>query len=79
MESSERLSFLENRHLDETTKRIIDTTLNKYIELQETDKNGVQKDRVEALKNALFIKFIGVEFELLFQNQSLDDKFERIF
>ena len=77
MESTERLSYLDNRQLNESVKRIVTTAVENYVKVQQSnaDSNSNVTDRaIEALKNQLFLKFTGIDYELLFQSVYLDRK-----
>lgn len=77
MESTERLSYLDNRQLNESVKRIVTTAVENYVKVQQSnaDSNSNVTDRaIEALKNQLFLKFTGIDYELLFQSIYLDRK-----
>lgn len=77
MESTERLSYLDNRQLNESVKRIVTTAVENYVKVQQSnaDSNSNVTDRaIEALKNQLFLKFTGIDYELLFQPIYLDRK-----
>jgi hypothetical protein len=77
MESTERLSYLDNRQLNESVKRIVKTAVENYVRIQQDNANAskVVTDRaIEALKNQLFLKFTGIDYELLFQSVYLDRK-----
>lgn len=77
MESTERLSYLDNRQLNESVKRIVTTAVENYVKVQQSnaDSNNNITDRaIEALKNQLFLKFTGIDYELLFQSVYLDRK-----
>ena len=77
MESTERLSYLDNRQLNESVKWIVTTAVENYVKVQQSnaDSNSNVTDRaIEALKNQLFLKFTGIDYELLFQSIYLDRK-----
>lgn len=70
MDRNERLSYLESRHGNETASRIISQVMSDYIairmEVTALDQSFI-KERVEAVKNSLFLKYTGIEFEGIFQ------------
>ena len=77
MESTERLSYLDNRQLNESVKRIVTTAVENYVKVQQSnaDSNSNVTDRaIDAIKNQLFLKFTGIDYELLFQSVYLDRK-----
>jgi hypothetical protein len=77
MESTERLSYLDNRQLNESVKRIVKTAVENYVKVQQSNansNNAVTDRAIEALKNQLFLKFTGIDYELLFQSVYLDRK-----
>ena len=77
IDSNERLTLLQSRHTDNLSKRVIETVLDSYITIK---GNSVVvsptffEEKVRAVKNSLFIKYSGIEFEGLFQGISVDNK-----
>lgn len=77
MESTERLSYLDNRQLNESVKRIVKTAVENYVKVQQSNAESnkqVTDNAIEAMKNQLFLKFTGIDYELLFQSVYLDRK-----
>ena len=77
IDSNERLTLLQSRHTDNLSKRVIETVLDSYITIK---GNSVVvsptffEEKVRAVKNSLFIKYSGIEFEGLFQGISVDNE-----
>ena len=64
-----KVLFLDSRQLNNTAKRIIKSTLIE-IERQRVKALGSEAfelRKAEAIRNALFLKFIGADYEGVFQ------------
>ena len=80
MDKIERLAFLETRHMNETAKRIIKSTLAEILRIKEEKRgdSAFLQDRMKSVKNTLFLKFIGVDYEGIFQPIYIDRKIKAI-
>lgn len=76
LDNNERMTLLDNMHLNNNVSRIINTAINAYKDLKST--NILQDAKKNALQNALFIKYVGIDYELIFQSQMVDNKFNVI-
>ena len=81
IDSNERLAYLNSRNTDKLIERMIDSTLNAFLENKGTNQYNILSpsllaDRQRSLKNALFIKFCNIEFEGIFQSYSVDRKMD---
>lgn len=78
MDRNERLTYLNTRSTNESAKRVISQVLADYINIRagkaEINQSFYQ-ERITAIKNALFLKYTGIEFESVFQSIYLDKKF----
>lgn len=78
IDSNERLTYLNSRNTNKLVERMINSTLSAYIQNKTDTKvslnTNILKQRQESIKNALFIKFCNIEYEGLFQRQSIDRK-----
>lgn len=78
IDKNERLTYLDTRHTNETVKRVIDSTIQSYILVKGdriTFNTSFYSEKVEAIKNSLFLKYTGIEFESIFQAIYKDKKF----
>lgn len=79
MDKNERLSYLDTRSVNEATKRTIDIILKQYSDLKQSQltplTGTLYEERVKAIKNSLFLKYAGIEFESIFQKMYIDTKY----
>jgi hypothetical protein len=78
IDRNERMTYLDSRQTNELTKRLINSTLDNYkrakLNNENIDAEVLTTARANALKNALFLKFTGIEFEAVFQSIYIDRK-----
>lgn len=78
IDSNERLTYLNSRNTNKLVTRMINSTLNAYIENKIENKltlnPNLLEERKRAIRNALFLKFCNIEFEGIFQLYSKDRK-----
>jgi len=81
IDKNERLSYLDTRHTNETVKRVIANVLKSYV-LVKGERISVNtafyKEKEEAIRNSLFLKYTGIEFESIFQSMYKDKKFNLV-
>lgn len=83
MDKVERVAYLDVRNSNETAKRAISAVLKAYVDLrivQQMDaaSSSFYEDTVQAVKNALFLKYTGIEFEAIFQSIFIDKKIDTL-
>ena len=78
IDRNERMTYLDARQTNELTKRLINTTLDNYkrakLNNENIDGQVLTMARANSLKNALFLKYTGIEFEAVFQSIYKDRK-----
>lgn len=84
IDSNERLTYLDTRHTKEATKRIIKSIISAYIDIKKKNNKELldqefYQARFRGMRNSLFLKYTGIEFEdVTFVNNYNDRKLPRI-
>jgi len=73
LDNNERMTLLDNMQLNNSVSRIIKSAIDTYKDIKSSD--NIISDKAKAIQNALFIKYTGIDYELIFQNTMQDDKF----
>ncbi|BDH16410.1 MAG: hypothetical protein [Bacteriophage sp.] len=69
IDNNERLTYLDTRHTNQALKRIITSTISNYLDIKRKNNNTFMskellESRYRAIRNALFLKYAGIEFEM---------------
>lgn len=76
MDNLQKVAFNDNFHTNETSKRIITSVLDKYVNELRVQPTSYTPARIEAIRNSLFLKYTCIEFESIFQSIYKDKKID---
>lgn len=63
-----RVLYLDGRQLNNTAKRIIKSTIAEIeYQKQKSKVDAFELDKANSIRNALFLKFVGIDYEGIFQ------------
>lgn len=75
MENIERFSTLEMGQINKSVKRIVEKSIDAFLKLQSEEGEEITPPKIEALRNALFLKYNYIDYELIFTSFMKDRKF----
>jgi hypothetical protein len=82
LDSNERLIYLDSNNLNDTAKRLIEATANAIKTIKAGNSvnsaDDIFAERARAIRNQLFIKYTGMEYESLFQSIFIDRKYSKL-